>query len=121
MRDRERIVRLARMLRQVAPEAGNVESLASRARAPAGTERTDGGIATARATVEAAALDKLKLRREADLTARESFALEAIILPDLRPVALVQTGKYGELGDPWTSLNAPAVRNRLTPRRRASN
>jgi endonuclease G len=112
MREKEKVLRLKEMLKQIAPEPGNVESLPRRA---AIELEAAGGAATATATVETTALDKLKLGREEDLDSQEIFTLEAIILPDRRPVVLIQDGKYEALGDPWIGLNEPAIRNRITP------
>ncbi len=115
MKDAEKILRLKDMLKKVAPEPGNLESIPRRSSSPSDLESAAGGAATATATAEATALDKLRLGRESELDERERFVLEAIILPDRRPVVLIQEGVYGELGDPWTALNAPAIRSRLTP------
>jgi endonuclease G, mitochondrial len=115
MKNADKVVRLKEMLKQVAPEEGNVESIPRRSPSPIELESAASGLATATATVETAALDKLKLDREDELDSEEVFALEAIILPDRRPVVLVRDGKYDDLGDPWTPLNAADIRNRLTP------
>lgn len=104
----EKIARLKQMLRQVAADDGLEtlhETSASRF-VPEGTDRTDHA---------ANALEKLAADRDQELIDKEVFALEAIILPDTRPVILVQNGTYGNLGDPWTTLNAPKIRSRITP------
>jgi endonuclease G, mitochondrial len=107
-----KIARLKQMLRQVSSEAGGMESLHRGAASEfvlEGTERTD------HTDHAANGLEKLMADRDADVTGPETFALEAIILPKTRPVVLVQNGTYGDFGDPWTRLNAPEVRARITP------
>ena len=52
--------------------------------------------------------------RPHDITPREQFGLEAIVLPKIRPVVLVTgNSSYEDLPAPWTHLNSPDVRARL--------
>jgi endonuclease G, mitochondrial len=58
---------------------------------------------------------KLLEGRDDELTPDEVFGLEAIVLPDERPVVFIRSGKYDDVGDPWLSLNTEAARSRLGP------
>jgi endonuclease G len=105
----ERVRRLRKMLEQIAPERGRLESH-PRPKPEFALEGARTGIDHA-----AGALDKLASKRDEHLKDEEVFATEAIVLPKNRPVALIQKGEYAQLGEPWTKLNAPGVRSRLTP------
>jgi len=59
-------------------------------------------------------LQKAANAREYELTGDELFALESIILPMSRPVILVRNHSYDDAADPWTILNTPDVRARLS-------
>ena len=60
-------------------------------------------------------LEKLSQNQDANVSDVELDAMEAIILPKLRPVTLIRNGAYEPIGAPWTGLNAVAVRQRLEP------
>ena len=42
------------------------------------------------------------------------FGLEAIVMKENRPVVFVRGNSYDDVGDPWSSLNAPEVKTRLS-------
>jgi endonuclease G, mitochondrial len=60
-------------------------------------------------------LQKLAENRQAELTTSEIFGLEAIVLPQNRPVTFVRGGTYDELGEPWGDLNKPEFKARINP------
>jgi len=57
-----------------------------------------------------------KLDRDRPLDPAERFHLEAIILPDLRPVLDILDGSYRSGHHLWTDLNDPEVRSRIEAR-----
>ena len=42
------------------------------------------------------------------------FGLEAIVMKENRPVVFVRGNSYDDVGNPWSSLNAPEVKTRLS-------
>jgi endonuclease G, mitochondrial len=98
----ERLSRLQKMLKQVA--GGALESIPRPASAleAVGADEIDRG------------LEKVANNRLDEITSNEQFALEAIVLPQTRPVVFI-TGNstYGDLPDPWLQLNPPEVKQRL--------
>ncbi|MGY4172659.1 DNA/RNA non-specific endonuclease [Bradyrhizobium sp. USDA 4529] len=60
-------------------------------------------------------LQKLAEGRYEDITDSEMFGLEAIIMPENRPVVFVRSGTYDQLGYPWTDLNAQIYKGRIDP------
>ncbi len=126
MDDKERLQRLKQMLLEIAPEP-TLESLPApkrrrrRARPPAGVVEPVSPfemIETVSEGDEADAikgLQKLKEGRDEDVTPVERQVLEAIVMPQNRPVAFVRNGTYDDIEAPWTHLNVPAVRARLVP------
>jgi len=103
---------LARIVRAIARD-GDVETLLPTATfrvAPkegVGEEDSD--------QVSAAALRKIADKREHELTDREADVVEAIILPEGRPVSYITDGRYTDLGGIWAHLNEPDVRFRIEP------
>jgi|CZKX01.1.fsa_nt_gi endonuclease G len=105
----ERAKRLKRMLSQVAP--GGLETVIrprSTGFAQEGLEAVDQS-----ATVESG-LQKLAEDRHGELTNQELFTLEAIVLPQNRPVVFVRGQSYDDVADPWTSLDAADVKVRFS-------
>ena len=49
-------------------------------------------------------LQKVAEGRHAELTTNEIFGLEAMLLPQNRPVTFIRGGSYDGLGDPWRRL-----------------
>ena len=107
----ERVGRLKSMLSQVAGPDG-LESLAidSSTRGPEPfAESTD----PAR---EQAATAVRKLKTGATLTPDEAFALEAIVLPEKRPVVFIRNNVFDLVPmEEWAYLNNPEVHARLEP------
>ncbi|MGY4617623.1 hypothetical protein ACVWZ4_002850 [Bradyrhizobium sp. USDA 4472] len=60
-------------------------------------------------------LQKLAEGRFEDVTDSEMFNLEAIIMPENRPVVFVKQGSYDQLGYPWTDLNTQIYKGRIDP------
>lgn len=106
----ERVLRLRQMLAQVAP-AGNLERIAR----PPSLEAT--ALESAQIGLEAdiseIALQKLQEGRVHEVTPAELYSLEAIVLPQNRPVVFVRGDSYDPLPEPWTALNSAAMRARL--------
>jgi Trypsin-like peptidase domain/AAA ATPase domain len=59
-------------------------------------------------------LQKTAAAREYELTDEELFGLEAIVLPINRPAIFVRNHSYDDAADPWTILNTPVIRARLS-------
>lgn len=114
MRQDDKIDRLKQMLGQVAPEPSALESLIERER-PRTTIEEGTGAQAAAMTAETSALEKMSRGRERELTSEETFTLEAIVMPERRPVVLVRKGTYDDNVAPWTHLNDEPIRTRLTP------
>jgi endonuclease G, mitochondrial len=115
---RERLERLKSMLAQTSPE-GSIESVKERRPRTAAPSALE-GFTEARLSEEEAhvqsGLEKLATGKEEAVTPAEQFFLEAIVLPENRPVAFVREGSYDDLPGVWSHLNAPEVRARLVPR-----
>jgi endonuclease G, mitochondrial len=117
--------RLGSMLRQVAPTENVTEVPRGRAgRIAGGLEGLDvmelagperGGAALATEDDVESALRKVSEGRDAELTPPERFGLEAIVMPQNRPVMFIHDGTYDPCEEPWTHLNANDVRARITP------
>jgi endonuclease G len=105
----EKLTRLKAMLRQIAASQGEEALHPPRAPGPDGFERAG---EEARAD---SGLRKVLTDRERDVDDEELRGLEAIILPRGRPVVFIRDGTYEALPDPWTHLNAAAVRGRIEP------
>jgi endonuclease G len=101
------------MLNQVAG-AGGLESLETPAPQAAMESTLEGAAASSPQFVAEAALQKIKSGQA--ISPAEAGALEAIVIPDKRPVVFIRGGRYGNvpLAD-WSFLNAPEAQNRLNP------
>lgn len=112
----EKIARLKSMLTQVAPE-DNIESL------PRPLVQFEPGVPlegfVGQPELGQMAVDsglrKLTEGRDQELTPGELRSLEAIVLPENRPVVFVRNGSYEDIGSPWTHLNTPEVKSRIAP------
>jgi endonuclease G len=113
---RERLRRLKSMLEQTSPQ-GTIESVVAEREARAEGLESRGGRDESAADT---ALRKLATRREDDITQQEIQGLEAIVMPQNRPVVFVRgtPATYDDLPAPgqWTHLNAPPVRERIAGR-----
>jgi endonuclease G len=112
----EKIALLKSMLTQVAP-GDNIESLPRSQRQfepGAPLEGFAGPPELGQETVDSG-LRKLTEGREQELTQGELISLEAIVLPENRPVVFIRNGSYEDIGSPWTHLNIPAVKSRIAP------
>lgn len=112
----EKIARLKSMLTQVAP-GDNIESLPRpRGQFEPGVplEGFAGPPELVRETVDSGLL-KLTEGRDEELTPGELLHLEAIVLPENRPVVFIRNGVYEDIDLPWTHLNTPAVKSRIAP------
>lgn len=121
MDQREKARRLKALLEQIAPGDSLKTVHVPEIPLPQ-VHAAAGGLEMARAPAPPVAaetlnsgLDKLAAGRHADLTPSEVFGLEAIVLPQNRPVVFVRGGTYDDLGAPWMDLNAAAVRTRINP------
>ena len=105
----DRALRLKAMLAQIAPD-NTIESV------PRPT-RGEGGLESVDATPEPAEIGLLKLAQDRahELTDDELFGLEAIIMPQNRPVVFVRGNSYDDVDDPWLTLNVPAMKSRIAP------
>jgi endonuclease G, mitochondrial len=104
----ERVRRIKSMLAQVAGGDG-LESLAASPFEAYDTLGTEEATAPIKSTLE-------KVERQADLSPDEVFGLEAIILPDLRPVVFINNNVYDAVPMKiWAHLNRDDVRRRLQP------
>ncbi|MBV8794237.1 MAG: DNA/RNA non-specific endonuclease [Hyphomicrobiales bacterium] len=105
----ERAKRLKNMLSQIAGSRG-LESVA-----PAGLG-TSGGLESVspEGTNVRSGLEKLADNRHQDITPNEMFGLEAIVMKENRPVVFVRGNSYDDVGNPWSGLNTPQVKTRLS-------
>jgi len=58
-------------------------------------------------------LQKLAEDRVHEITPNEMFVLEAIVMPQNRPVIFVRGDSYDDIGEPWLGLNATETKNRI--------
>lgn len=106
-----RLERLRSMLLQISPD-GRLESLADLP--PAGPVTELAGMGAPQPPSRA--LEKLAANRDAaTVTREEMFHLEAIVMPQNRPVAFVRNNRYDDVAAPWLHLNTPALRDRISP------
>jgi endonuclease G len=108
----EKAKRLKDMLSQIAGNRG-LESVAAAASTKASAEFESVG-AGEEANVINSGVEKLADNRHQDLTAKEMFGLEAIVMKENRPVVFVRGNSYDDVGNPWSSLNTPEVKTRLS-------
>jgi hypothetical protein len=112
---KQRAARIRDLLAKIAPQNA-VEAVARPPRSFLESLGPDGAPqADRRAETIDRSLHKLAENRVAEVTADEADALEAIVLPQNRPVVFVRNGGYDTLDEPWTSLNDAGVRKRLDP------
>jgi endonuclease G len=105
----ERVRRLRAMLSQVAGPDG-LEALSVPAQV--GGQETVGSDTDA--TRDRAESALRKLRSGASISPEEAFGLEAIVLPDKRPVVFIHDNMFDPLlMDEWVHLNKPEVHARL--------
>jgi endonuclease G, mitochondrial len=107
MERRERAELLKKMLLQIAPE-DSIENVARPSR-DAGLESIDTGITPAESGLKKAAEGRLH-----ELTDEEMFGLEAIVLPQNRPVVFVKGDFYDDVEHPWEKLNPSEVKARVS-------
>ena len=98
MERRERAELLKKMLLQVAP-GDNIESVAR--------PLHDGGLESRETSSSPAenGLRKMAEGRQHELTDEEMEGLEAIVLPQNRPVVFVKGDFYDDVEHPWEKLN----------------
>jgi endonuclease G len=108
----ERAELLKKMLLQVAP-GDNIESVARPSR--------DGGLETSGLeSIDTGAspfengLKKVAEGRQHELTDEEMNGLEAIVMPQNRPVVFVERDSYDDVEHPWEKLNPPEVKSRVS-------
>jgi endonuclease G, mitochondrial len=105
----EKAKRLKDMLSQIAGRQG----LESIARASSGASGGLESVSPERTSIKSG-LEKLDDNRHQDLTPNEIFGLEAIVMKENRPVVFVRGNSYDDVGNPWSSLNTPEVKTRLS-------
>jgi endonuclease G, mitochondrial len=107
MERREREELLKKMLLQIAP-GDNIENVARPPRDD-GLESMDTGISPAES-----GLKKVAEGRQHELTDEEMNGLEAIVLPQNRPVVFVRGDFYDDVEHPWEKLNPSEVKARVS-------
>ena len=107
MERRERAELLKKMLLQIAP-GENIENVARPSRDD-GLESIDTGI-----TPTENALKKVAEGQQHELTDEEMNGLEAIVLPQNRPVVFVKGDFYEDVEHPWEKLNPSEVKARVS-------
>jgi len=107
MERRERAELLKKMLLQIAP-GGNIENIA-RPSSDSGLESIDTGTSLAEN-----GLEKLAEGQQHELTDEEMNGLEAIVLPQNRPVVFVKGDSYDDIEYPWKKLNPSEVKARMS-------
>jgi endonuclease G, mitochondrial len=105
----EKAKRLKNMLSQIAGRQG-LESIAS------ASASASGGLESVspEGTNVQSGLEKLQDNRHRDITPNEMFGLEAIVMKENRPVVFVRGNSYDDVGNPWSGLNTPQVKTRLS-------
>jgi endonuclease G len=105
----EKAKRLKDMLSQIAGRQG-LESIAR------ASGKASGGLESVspESTNVQSGLEKLADNRHRDITPSEMFGLEAIVMKENRPVVFVRGNSYDDVGNPWSSLNTPEVKTRLS-------
>jgi endonuclease G, mitochondrial len=111
MEKAEKIVRLKRLLTQIAP--GNSIESVSRPGAEATDREGFESLGPNNVGAAESGLQKLAEDRVQEITPSEMFGLEAIVLPRNRPVAFVRGNSYDDLDGPWVSLNDEVVKKRI--------
>ena len=111
MEKAEKVVRLKRLLTQIAP--GNSIEAVSRPDADAIDREGFESLGPGNVAAAEAGLQKLAEDRVQEITPSEMLGLEAIVLPRNRPVALVRGDSYDDLDGPWVSLNGDVIKKRI--------
>src|SRR5262249_6922654 len=107
MTKQERAELLRKMLVQIAP-GDNVEGVARPMR-DEGLESVDSGPTPAET-----GLQKVAAGRQQELTDEEMFGLEAIVMPQNRPVVFVRKDSYDDVDSPWEKLNPAGVKSKIS-------
>jgi endonuclease G len=107
MERQERTELLKKMLLQIAP-GDKVENVARPVRDDA-LESLEAGISPAET-----GLKKVAEGRQRELTDEEMNGLEAIVLPQNRPVVFVKGDVYDDVEHPWEKLNPSEVKARIS-------
>ena len=108
----EKAKRLKDMLSQIAPAGVESVTMPPREEAAFALEST-GPVLDHGANAESG-LRKLAENRPQDLSEPEVFALEAIVMPQNRPVVFVRANFYDDVPDPWSKLNPAAVKSKIS-------
>ena len=106
MEKQEKAELLKKMLFQIAPD-DNIENVTA--------SRGDGGLESMNAgpTSAETGLQKVKEGRHRELTDEEMNGLEAIVLPQNRPVVFVRGESYDDVDHPWEKLNPTTVKTQV--------
>src|SRR5262245_24978573 len=108
-------IRISSMLRQISPDVRDLPRTPS---AAATLEYPASMRSTAAPSDVDSALDKVHKDRAHELTGAEVFALEAIVMPQNRPVAFIRdisgVPSYDDIGVPWTGLNAAPLKQEIS-------
>lgn len=111
MSPEERARRLKAMLTQVAGDKG-LESISP----PTPVQPHSFGEESIPGEVDATSVALEKLKAGKPLSPTELFGLEAIVLPDKRPVVFIRNNVYEHVPmDDWQHLNKPDIHHRLEP------
>ena len=108
----EKALRLKEMLRQIAPTG--IESVAKPPHLEVNLALESTGPVVDPAADAESGLSKLAQNRPQDLTGAEVFALEAIVMPQNRPVVFVRGDSYDDVPDPWSKLNPAPVKSSIS-------
>ena len=108
----EKANRLKEMLSQIAP--AGIESVAKPPRMEANLALESTGPVVDHGANAESGLNKLAQNRPQDLTGAEVFALEAIVMPQNRPVVFVRANSYDDVPDPWSKLNPAPVKSSIS-------
>jgi len=108
----EKAKRLKDMLNQIAP--AGIESIAKPPREETAFALEATGPVVDHGAHAESGLHKLAQNRHDDLTQPELFALEAIVMPQNRPVVFVRGNSYDDAPDPWSKLNPVAIKSGIS-------
>jgi endonuclease G, mitochondrial len=106
MEKQQRAELLKKMLVQTAPDE-KIENVT--------VSRGDGGLESMNegASPAETGLRKVQEGRHQELTDDEMLGLEAIVLPQNRPVVFVRGNSYDDVEHPWEKLNPPTVKTQV--------
>ncbi|QEH38889.1 DNA/RNA non-specific endonuclease [Aquisphaera giovannonii] len=115
----EKLARLKTIIRRIHGGETDATSLADQAEERAGFESIEAPLPAppplARPEDARKGIEKVLTDRDQDVSDDELNGLEAIVLTEGRPAVFIDGGKYGDLPNPWTSLNDPAMRAKIQP------